>query len=381
VSEGGALLRNLVLFGRVLRAAGLKVTSAQLADVACALQLIEIGRRSDFKDAARALLISRHEHRSAFDLLFDQFWRQPPDPGAPSLGLQPPARRVGPKHALGEVLRGPDDAGPEPEKPPEPHADKRFTYSSREVLHHKDFAEMTVEELAEVRRLMRSMQWDIDPRRTRRKAASARGAFLDMRRTLRHNLRHGGEQLRLAWRRRKWKRRPLVVLCDISGSMEAYSRVLLQFLYGAANGPGRAEAFVFGTRLTRVTRQLRGPDPDRALQEAAHGVRDWAGGTRIGEALHAFNFEWGRRVLGQGAVVLLVSDGWDRGDVELLDKEMERLEHSCHRLVWLNPLLGSPGFEPLTRGLQAALPHVDEFLPVHNLKSLEDLGQALERLK
>jgi hypothetical protein len=377
---GGQLLRNLVLFGRVLRAAGLKVTATQLADLAAALRYIDIGRRADFKAAARAMLTSRHEHQALFDALFERFWQRPPDPDAPRLGLEPPARKRGPRKALAHVLAGPEPDASErgAEEPSEPQVEKRFTYSAAEVLRHKDFAEMSAEELAEVWRLMRSMRWSPEPRRTRRTAAASRGAFLDLRRTLRRNLRHGGEPLRLAWRRRKLKKRPLVLLCDISGSMEPYSRVLLQFLYVAANSLGRAEAFAFGTRLTRLTRQLRGSDPDLALQEAAFAVRDWAGGTRIGEALKAFNFEWGRRVPSQGAVVLLVSDGWDRGDVELLEREVERLQRSCHRLIWLNPLLGSPGFEPLTRGLRAALPHVDQFLPVHNLKSLEDLSRALE---
>jgi uncharacterized protein with von Willebrand factor type A (vWA) domain len=201
-----------------------------------------------------------------------------------------------------------------------------------------------------------------------------------MRRTFRQNLRYGGEPLQLAWRRRKLKRRPLVVICDISGSMERYSRVLLKFIYAISNGLEKVEAFVFSTRLTRITHHLKNRDIDTALDEATLSIHDWAGGTRIGESLKTFNYEWGRRVLGQGAIVLLISDGWDRGDIDLLEQEMNRLQLSCHRLIWLNPLLGAENYEPLTRGIQTALPYIDDFLPVHNLKSLEQLGVLLERL-
>ncbi len=197
---------------------------------------------------------------------------------------------------------------------------------------------------------------------------------------LRQNLRHGGEQLQLAWQRRKQKRRPLVVICDISGSMERYARILLKFVYLISSGLQKVEAFVFSTRLTRVTRQLKERDIDIALDQAVAIIHDWGGGTRIGEALKTFNYEWGRRVLGQGAIVLIISDGWDRGDIELLEREMRRLQLSAHRLIWLNPLLGSENYEPLTRGIQTALPYVDDFMPVHNLASLEQLGDLLQRV-
>jgi uncharacterized protein with von Willebrand factor type A (vWA) domain len=204
---------------------------------------------------------------------------------------------------------------------------------------------------------------------------------VDLRRTLRRSLRHGGEVLGWARSERKPKPRPLVILADISGSMELYSRLLLLFAYGLAKALEQpVEAFVFGTRLTRITRQLRGCDADGAIREVSRRVPDWSGGTRIGEALRAFNVRWGRRVLGRGCVVLLISDGWDRGEPERLRAEMARLQQSCHRLIWLNPLKGSPGYEPLTRGMQAALPHADDFLPAHSLGSLEALGRKLEAL-
>jgi len=229
--------------------------------------------------------------------------------------------------------------------------------------------------------MMTRLFWQLGERRTRRREPG-KGRWLDLRRTLRLNLRHGGEILRWAEREPKFKPRPLVVIADISGSMERYTRLLLHFIYGLTQGLDQpVESFVFSTRLTRITRQIGQRNIDRALRDVGRTVNDWAGGTRIGDAVKAFNFDWGRRVLGRGAVVLLISDGWDRGDPLLLSREMGRLHRSCHRLVWLNPLLGSPEYEPLTRGIQAALPHLDDFLPVHNLASLEDLAARLAALK
>jgi hypothetical protein len=254
------------------------------------------------------------------------------------------------------------------------------TYSAREALYKKDFGELNAAELREIKRLMLQMVWNLGRRRTRRQRVG-RGRLLDMRRSIRRSFRYGGELLEWRRRERKTKPRPLVIIADISGSMERYTRLLLHFLYSLAEGmEQRVEVFVFATRLTRITRQLRGRNVDRALQEVSDSVVDWSGGTRIGDALHTFNYEWGRRVLRGGAVVLLISDGWDRGDPDLLDAEMARLRRTCHRLIWLNPLLGSREYEPLTRGIQAALPHIDDFLPVHNLASLDDLALHLRQL-
>ncbi len=227
---------------------------------------------------------------------------------------------------------------------------------------------------------MAELIWRISPRTTRR-YTSGRDDMIDLRRSLRRNLRHGGELLTWAYRTPKLKPRPLIIIADISGSMEAYTRLLLHFMYGVTNGMRRrVEVFVFGTRLTRITRQLRRKDVDQAIDEVTSVVKDWSGGTRIGDALKTFNFVWGRRVLRGGPIVLLISDGWDRGDPLLLNREMARLHRFCYRLVWLNPLLGSQNYEPLTRGMQAALPHIDDFLPVHNLASLEDLALHLGQL-
>jgi uncharacterized protein with von Willebrand factor type A (vWA) domain len=234
-------------------------------------------------------------------------------------------------------------------------------------------------EVADARRMMAELSWHLGPRRTRR-LASGEGAWLDLRKTLRRNLKYGGELLEMARRQRKDKPRPLVLICDVSGSMERYTRMLLHFIHTIARGPEHVEAFLFATRLTRITRYLNYRGIDQAVSEVARAVPDWAGGTRVGQALKTFNFKWVRRVSGGGAVVLIISDGWDRGEPELLAREISRLQRSCHRLIWLNPLLGSSTYRPLTRGMQAALPYVDDFLPVHNLNSLEALARHLNDL-
>jgi uncharacterized protein with von Willebrand factor type A (vWA) domain len=224
---------------------------------------------------------------------------------------------------------------------------------------------------------MAGMSWELGRRLTRRQRPG-RGPSFDLRRSLRRNLRYGGEMIEWPRRSKKDKPRPLVVIADISGSMERYTRLLLHFVYGLSEGMQEmVEAFVFSTRLTRITRQLHNKDVEQAMRRVSQSVPDWSGGTRIGDALKRFNFDWGRRVLGRGAVVLIISDGWDRGDPAVLGQEVARLQRSCYRLIWLNPLLGSPRYEPLTRGIQAALPHIDDFLPVHNLASLEELANLL----
>ncbi|MGQ0601989.1 MAG: vWA domain-containing protein [Anaerolineales bacterium] len=379
---GGKLLANLILFGRVLRGLGLDVNPGRMMDVAQALEFVEIGRKADFYNTTRSLLIHRREDLTLFDQAFQLFWRVPPEGYAIKLPAKVPPRRkplVMPP-ALREPKDGEDDPPP-PGRDQPPIVEVTQTYSANEILRRKDFAEMSSDELAEVKQLMAHMLWELGERRTRRRERG-RGHWLDLRRTIRHNLRYGGEILRWAEREPKYKPRPLVILADISGSMERYTRLLLHFIYGLTMGLHQpVESFVFSTQLTRITRQIKHKNVDQALREVGHTVNDWAGGTRIGEAVKRFNFEWGRRVLGRGAVVLIISDGWDRGDPLLLGKEMGRLHRSCHRLIWLNPLLGSPEYEPLTRGIQAAQPHIDDFLPVHNLASLEDLARRLATLK
>ncbi len=386
-SNSGRLLHNLLLFGRLLRGLGLDVNPGRMIDLVHALDHIEIGRKADFYFTVRSLLVHRHEDFPLFDQAFEMFWRKPmQDWTTLDMRAFGGPRRLRRPMFTSPPLRRPDPASSDAGDSQPPAADQppilqiTLTYSAREVLRHKDFAEMTGEELDAIKRLITELVWQLGERRTRRRRPG-HGRLLDLRRTVRRSLKYGGEVLEWARREPKFKPRPLVIIADISGSMERYTRLLLHFIYGLAVGLAQpVEAFVFSTRLTHITRQLRGRDVDQALREVSHAVPDWSGGTRIGEALKTFNFEWGRRVLGHGAVALLISDGWDRGDIDLLRGEIARLQRSCHRLIWLNPLLGSPEYEPLTRGMQAALPFVDDFLSVHNLASLEDLAQHLTGL-
>ncbi len=371
-----------------MRGLGLDVNPGRMIDLIRGLEYIEIGRKTDFYHAARSLLVHRCEDLPLFDEAFEVFWRKPPE-GWTSLDLRalgerrrfrrptfttPPPQNTDPTSSSKEAEGGSE------EETRSPVLQATLTYSSREVLRHKDFAELTSEELEAIKRLMTDLVWQLGEKRSRRRRPG-NGQLLDLRRTLRHNLRYGGEVILWARRTPKFKPRSLVIIADISGSMERYTRLLLHFIYGLGRGLNQpVEAFVFSTRLTRITRQLRGRDLERALRAVSQSVPDWSGGTRIGEAVKSFNFEWARRVLGRGAVVLFISDGWDRGDVDLLRREMARLQRSCFRLVWLNPLLGSPDYEPLAGGMRAALPFVDDFLPAHNLASLDDLADHLGRL-
>lgn len=384
----GHLLRNIVLFGRLLRAGSLDVTPTQLRDWVAALELVDLARKRDVKAAARAVLVSRRRDLPWFDKAFELFWqaRDPRQLEQLELGLLVQRRTERTRRTAVRKLALQDDEGDDDRPGKTDRTVHTPLYSAREALRRKDFAQLEGDELEEIRQLMATMHWELETRRTRRLRPNSGGRRLDLRRTLRRNLAHGGELVELVGRDRRRRRRPLVLLCDISGSMEPYSRLLLHFIYAVSHprsadpGISRVEAFAFGTRLTRLTRELAERDVDRALQAAAHRIEDWGGGTRTGDALREFNFIWSRRLLGQGAAVLIISDGWDRGDIALLGKEMERLHRSCHRLIWLNPLLGSPRYQPLTRGIQAAMPHIDDFLPVHNLASLEQLGDLLASL-
>jgi len=381
----GHLLHNLVLFNRLLRELGLDVNPGRVIDLVQALSLVQIGRRSDFFYTLQSLLVHNKEDLPLFEQAFDLFWRRP----VHELSLADLFRREPPR-PKDPIIKPPDlqeNVAQKEKETPDQEDDEPIevievtqTYSTQEMLRQKDFDDLSAEELEEVRRMMAAMVWQLGERRTRR-TQTGRGRNPDLRRLLRKNLRYGGELLDWPYRRPKYRPRPLIVIADISGSMERYSRLLLHFIYSLTAGlEQKVEAFVFSTRLTRITYPLRDKDIDRALHNVSGLIHDWAGGTRIGEAIKTFNYDWGRRVLGRGAVVLVISDGWDRGDPALLKKEMDRLHKSCHRLIWLNPLLGSAQYEPLTRGIVAALPHVDDFLPVHNLASLEDLATHLAQL-
>ncbi len=378
---GGHLLQNIVLFGRLLRSLDVDVTPPQIVDFVQCLDHLDLRRRQDVKNAGRSLLVNRPEHLYLYDRAFDLFWQAwtEDEQEHPTLPGPQPEPDPAPEEDADLDQQLGDGQSPQGE-PSASHTAADHAYSAQEVLRAKDFAKLTPEEMAEVRRMIQTTAWELEQCRARRKAPTPRRHALDMRRTLRQNLRYGCEPLTLAWRGPKLKRRPLVVICDVSGSMEHYSRLLLKFVYVIGNCLDKVEAFVFSTRLTRITRQIQCGDVDASLDQIAASIQDWGSGTRLGEALKTFNFEWGRRLLGRGAVVLLVSDGLDRGDIDLLEREIQRLQLCCHRLIWLNPLLGSTDYRPLARGMRAALPYVDDFLPVHNLASLEHLGRVLERL-
>ena len=379
--QAGNLFHNLILFGRLLRGLGLAINPGRMMDLVHALGHIDIARRDDFYHAARSLLVHRREDLQLFDEAFEMFWQKSVDEWKTvelSLGVKKSRRR--PLVASRPLQKGDEDEGKEAGDDAPPVLETTRTYGAQEVLRQRDFADLSGEELENIKRLMSELIWQLGERRTRRQRPG-HGNRLDLRRTIRRSLTRGGELVEWARREPRFKPRPLVVLADISGSMERYTRLLLHFIYSLTRGlDQRVEAFLFGTRLTYISREMRGREVERALSEVSQSVRDWSGGTRIGQALKDFNFKWARRVLGSGAVVLLISDGWDRGDPELLKSEMGRLSRSCYRLVWLNPLLGSPEYEPLTRGMQGALPYVDDFLPVHNLASLEELALHLANL-
>jgi uncharacterized protein with von Willebrand factor type A (vWA) domain len=382
----GQFLHNLMVFGRLLRRLGLDVNPGGMIDLVQALDLIEIGRKEDFYHTTRSLLVHKHEDIPLFDQAFELFWRKPVEEwGRLALSSRIKRKPDGPQFVPPPLQ--PAEETPQKETDSETNeTEERViiettkTYSHREVLWKKDFADLSPQEIEAVKDMMRQLTLRLGERRTRRKRPG-NGHSIDLRRTLRNSYSYGGEVLTWARREAKFKPRPLVIIADISGSMERYTRLLLHFIYGLSHSLHQpVEAFVFGTRLTRITRQLRNRDIDQSLKGVSQAVQDWAGGTRIGESLKDFNFNWGRRVLGHGAVVLIISDGWDRGEMDVLKREMTRLQRSCYRLIWLNPLLGSPTYEPLTRGMQTALPYPDNFLPVHNLASLDDLAQHLQTI-
>ncbi|WP_137177540.1 VWA domain-containing protein [Roseomonas sp. AR75] len=382
-TASGALPANLIAFGRLLRRAGLPVGPSEILTGAAALEAVDIGDRTQAKAALRATMVHRHEHFLLFDHAFGLFWRDPESGRhAAAMGLldgfKEPPKPSAASRRLAEAMRGDRrDQPPPPEPKQEEKLDVTFTVSDRERLQAMDFEAMSAEEIAAAKQEIRKLVLPLDARPTRRFRASHMGRHADLRLTVRDSLRTGGEILDIARRRRVTRTPPLVVLCDISGSMSRYAQILLHFVHAVTNDRDRVSSFLFGTRLTNVTRQLRHRDPEAAFEMVAHNVPDWSGGTRIGESLENFNRLWARRVLGQGAVVLLITDGLDREGAKGLAEATERLRKSCRRLIWLNPLLRYAGFQPKSQGIRAMLPHVDEFRPVHNLASLRELVAAL----
>jgi len=372
------LAGNLLVFGRLLRRAGIEVHVGRLLDVAEALTHVDLGSRDEVFHACRALLVHRHEQYAAFERVFAAFWSAHPGMLAADNSHdgvdapdRPPAPDAGPAPGL--------VAEASPGEPDEQAVGIVRTWSDAERLARRHFGTFTEDELGEAQDALARLRWTPGTRRTRR-WVRGRGPRVDLRRAFAQSLRTRGEIVTLPTRRRLDRPRRLILLCDVSGSMERYARLLIHFAHALGRRHDRLEAFLFSTGLTRVTTALHHRRADQAAAIIAAAVPDWSGGTRIGEVLAQFHRRWARRVLHGGPVVLLVSDGWDRGDPDELRAQVARLQRICHRLIWLNPLIGTPDYAPLTRGLQAALPYVDDFLPCGTLADLGDLAVHLNRI-
>ena len=371
-----ALPSNVLLFGRLLRRAGVEVQHSRLIDALRAMPIVGLSRRDDVRATLRALLVHRHEDLDRFDQAFAAFFRNLSATAESALLFSEVERQNRESAHARAFVANPLvlESGADPGRPERAAG----AYSASAVSRTKDFASLTPAELAHARRVLTHLPWRLGRRHTRR-WERASGTSIDLRPTLRQSLTRG-EIIELTYRRRRTAPRPVIVIADVSGSMERYSRILLHFVYGLARSARHVESFVFATTLTRISRRIAERGGNRELTHVIRDVNDWGGGTRIGESLHLFNTRWARRVMRHGPVMLIVSDGWDRGEPTVLAREVARLQRSCRRLIWLNPLLGSIDYQPLTRGMQAALPFVDDFLPVHNIASLQQLAARLEEL-
>ena len=377
----GRLAENIVYFARALRAAGIPVGPGAVLDALAAVRAAGVGTKKDFYWTLHAVFVMRHEHSVLFDQAFRIFFRKrgyldkliammtPEMTGAPAVETPQASQRV-----LDALFQGAEKVEREKQ---ELEIDARFTVSDREVLEKKDFAQMTAAEIATAKEAIKKLTLGFDDVMTRRLAPHPHGHRIDLRRTLRSSLKAGGDLIDLRYLGRKTKVPPVVALLDISGSMSQYTRLFLHFLHAVTDARKRVSTFLFGTRLTNVTRALKERDPDEALAACSASVLDWSGGTRIATSIAAFNKQWSRRVLTQGAVVLLFTDGLERDPDDRLGFEIDRLHRSCRRLIWLNPLLRFEGFEAKARGIKVMLPHVDELRPIHNLASMKDLCRAL----
>jgi uncharacterized protein with von Willebrand factor type A (vWA) domain len=385
-AQHGRLAENVMHFARVLRAAGLPIGPDRVLDAVRALEVAGVERRDDFYWTLASVFLDRREQFEVYDQAFHIFWRDPQllervmAMFLPQVyGRQGREERQASSRVAEALRLKPKKPQETPIEPPqETQLDASLSFSAREVLQHADFETMTAEEIVQAKRMLANLRLPIPEIRVRRLAPDPQGLRVDLRASLRASLRNGAKIIPLKRRSPQRRHPPLVVLCDVSGSMNRYSRMFLHFLHSITNDRDRVTSFVFGTRLTNISRYLRHRDVDVAMSGVSDAIADWSGGTRIGNCLREFNLRWSRRVLGQNAVVLMISDGLD-GDVgEGLAREMERLHKSCRKLIWLNPLLRYEGFEARPAGVRAMLPHVDEFLPVHNVASLIDLARALE---
>ncbi|WP_374466987.1 VWA domain-containing protein [Ferrovibrio sp.] len=381
--QGGAFAENIVHFVRLLRASGLRLGPGKAIDAVRAVEAAGIRRRDDLYWTLSSVLVNRRDQRELFDQAFHIFWRDPkilermmslllPE----AEGTAEPKKSATSQRLRQALLPGRGESKPAGE-PKEVEIDATLTFSADELLQRKDFAEMSAEELEQAKKALARIEWPFRPQRVRRLKPDDRGHRIDLRASLQASMRTGGAIIPLKRKSPAQRPPPLVVLCDISGSMSQYSRMFLHFMHALTNDRARVHSFLFGTRLTNISRLLRQRDVDKALAAVSEKVPDWSGGTRIGATLEEFNRLWSRRVLGQGAIVLLLTDGLDREGGKGLAREIERLHKSCRRLIWLNPLLRWDGFEPKAAGIRAILPQVDDFRPVHNLSSIADLAAAL----
>ncbi len=386
IAQQGALADNVMHFGRVLRAAGLPVGPGKVIDAIRAVATVGITNRQDFYWTLHAVFVNRRDQRELFDQAFHVFWRNPRilerlmQVVLPSVDTGEDQQQEELSRRVAEALQTiGEQQAPEPQEP-DVQYDAVMTWSDSEVLQEMDFEKMSAAEIERAKAAIARMRLPIMETPTRRFRANPAGPRADMRATIRKALRGNTDVIMLQRRTRRTRRPPLVIVCDISGSMSRYSRMLLHFMHAMTNDRDRVHTFLFGTRLTNITRHLRHKDVDVALAKVGEAAEDWSGGTRIGHCLHDFNRNWSRRVLAQGAVVLLITDGLDRDGGEGLSDEIERLHKSCRRLIWLNPLLRYDGFAPKSQGIRTMLPHVDDFRTIHNLDSLADLTAALSGL-
>lgn len=394
-----AMVASLLRFGSHLRSRGLPASQGRMLDLFRSISWIDMRSANDFYEASRCLLVDRWEDLAAFDAAFIEFWGrarisgdgvdEPPRDDMPQIqmdtpgetGTYPASRIQTGENREQQPREGQSRPAEQPDAPRGAGLGAGIlSWSPDELLRLKDFAALTPEELRACQRLLAEMEWEVTQRQSRRLVRAVKGRHIDWLRSYRRNINNGCVLLDLEYMQTKTVKRPLIVLADVSGSMDRYTRPVLQLVHTMRAGHGRVEAFVFGTRLSRVTQQLRTRDADRALQRISEVVEDWAGGTKIGHALGIFNREWGRRVLTRGAVVIILSDGWDRGDPHMVRESMSRLQRRCHRLIWLNPAIGGQVSRPVPLGMQAALPFIDDLLPARNLNDLMAVGDLLRRI-
>jgi uncharacterized protein with von Willebrand factor type A (vWA) domain len=385
-ARGQGTLPNLMAFARALKQLGVKVSLSQVLDTSRAVEHVDLAEKADFRSLLRANMISQKEDFPAFDLLFDCFWRELSYERVPMETMQiegTPTESQAPEG--GDEEGGLEEATAETiakENLPLENLDEFSvpTYSPQELMNRKDFSEMSVEESRAIARAILLIATQNATQISRRKKIGRRGNTVDPRWTMRRSMKHGGELIDLVRRKRRIKKTKVVLLCDVSGSMDCYSRFLIQFMYGLQNELWGVETFVFSTSLSRITHLIRTKDIVNALEKISGSILGWSGGTNIGRSLHTFNRDFAPSMVTHRTIIVVISDGWDRGDVSLLEREMQDLKRRCRKIIWLNPLLASENYEPLCKGMQAALPYLDMFLSVHNVNSLVDLGRTLQKM-